>query len=38
MLDVNNFDELRIGLATQDHIRMWSTARSRSPRPSTTGR
>jgi DNA-directed RNA polymerase subunit beta' len=38
VLDVNNFDQLRIGLATAEDIRMWSTARSRSPRPSTTAR
>ena len=36
MLDVNFFDELRIGLATADDIRSGPTARSRSPRPSTT--
>jgi DNA-directed RNA polymerase subunit beta' len=24
VLDVNNFDELRIGLATADQIRAWS--------------
>jgi DNA-directed RNA polymerase subunit beta' len=38
MLDVNMFDQLKIGLATADQIRMWSTARSRSRRPSTTAR
>ncbi|HWH32925.1 MAG TPA: DNA-directed RNA polymerase subunit beta', partial [Egibacteraceae bacterium] len=31
MLDVNNFDELRIGLATQDQIRMWSNGEVKKP-------
>ena len=38
MLDVNFFDDLRIGLATADDIRTWSTVKSRSPKPSTTAR
>ena len=31
MLDVNNFDELKIGLATQDQIRMWSNGEVKKP-------
>jgi DNA-directed RNA polymerase subunit beta' len=31
MLDVNNFDELRIGLATQDQVRMWSNGEVKKP-------
>jgi DNA-directed RNA polymerase subunit beta' len=31
VLDVNNFDELRIGLATQDQIRMWSNGEVKKP-------
>ena len=31
MLDVNNFDELRISLATQDQIRMWSNGEVKKP-------
>ena len=31
MLDVNNFDELRIGLATQDQIRQWSNGEVKKP-------
>src|SRR3712207_970790 len=31
MLDVNNFDELRIGLANQDQIRMWSNGEVKKP-------
>jgi DNA-directed RNA polymerase subunit beta' len=29
MLDVNFFDEIRIGLATADEIRKWSNAQAR---------
>ncbi len=36
VLDVNFFDEIRIGLATADDIRTGPTVRSRSPKPSTT--
>ncbi|WP_372345003.1 hypothetical protein [Streptomyces sp. KL116D] len=36
MLDVNFFDELRIGLATADDIRQWSHGEVKKPRPSTT--
>ncbi len=36
MLDVNFFDELRIGLATADDIRQWSHGEVKSRRPSTT--
>ena len=31
MLDVNNFDQLRIGLATADSIRMWSNGEVKKP-------
>jgi DNA-directed RNA polymerase subunit beta' len=31
VLDVNNFDELKIGLATQDQIRMWSNGEVKKP-------
>ncbi|MDY7103539.1 MAG: DNA-directed RNA polymerase subunit beta' [Actinomycetota bacterium] len=31
MLDVNNFDQLRIGLATADDIRMWSNGEVKKP-------
>ena len=31
MLDVNYFDELRIGLATAEQIRMWSNGEVRKP-------
>jgi len=31
VLDVNNFDELRIGLATQDQIRTWSNGEVKKP-------
>ena len=31
MLDVNNFDELRISLATQDQVRMWSNGEVKKP-------
>jgi DNA-directed RNA polymerase subunit beta' len=31
MLDVNNFDELRIGLATEHQIRMWSNGEVKKP-------
>ncbi|NNN13960.1 MAG: DNA-directed RNA polymerase subunit beta' [Acidimicrobiaceae bacterium] len=31
MLDVNNFDQLRIGLATTDHIRNWSHGEVKKP-------
>ena len=31
MLDVNTFDELKIGLATQDQIRMWSNGEVKKP-------
>ncbi|WP_336248926.1 DNA-directed RNA polymerase subunit beta' [Stomatohabitans albus] len=31
MLDVNNFDELRISLATEDQIRAWSNGEVRKP-------
>ena len=31
MLDVNNFDELKISLATEDQIRMWSNGEVRKP-------
>jgi DNA-directed RNA polymerase subunit beta' len=31
MLDVNNFDALKIGLATQDQIRMWSNGEVKKP-------
>ncbi|MEX2252883.1 MAG: hypothetical protein WD649_01915, partial [Thermoleophilaceae bacterium] len=31
MLDVNNFDELRIGLATEDQVRMWSNGEVKKP-------
>ena len=31
MLDVNTFDELRIGLATEDQIRMWSNGEVKKP-------
>jgi DNA-directed RNA polymerase subunit beta' len=31
MLDVNNFDQLRIGLATADAIRMWSNGEVKKP-------
>jgi len=31
VLDVNNFDQLRIGLATQDQIRMWSNGEVKKP-------
>ena len=31
MLDVNNFDELRIGLATADQIRAWSNGEVKKP-------
>ena len=36
VLDVNFFEELRIGLATADDIRRWSKGELRSRRPSTT--
>jgi hypothetical protein len=36
MLDVNFFDELRIGLASADHIRDWSFGEVRSQRQLTT--
>ncbi len=38
MLEVNNFSSIRISLASPDQIRNGRRARSRSPRPSTTGR
>src|SRR2546423_14485164 len=31
MLDVNNFDQLRIGLATADSIRTWSNGEVKKP-------
>ncbi|QBI20446.1 DNA-directed RNA polymerase subunit beta' [Egibacter rhizosphaerae] len=31
MLDVNNFDELRIGLATEHQVRMWSNGEVKKP-------
>jgi len=31
MLDVNNFDQIRIGLATADSIRMWSNGEVKKP-------
>ncbi len=31
MLDVNTFDELRIGLATEDQVRMWSNGEVKKP-------
>ena len=31
MLDVNNFDQLRIGLATADSIRGWSNGEVKKP-------
>ncbi len=31
MLDVNNFDELKISLATEDQVRMWSNGEVRKP-------
>ncbi len=31
MLDVNMFDQLRIGLATADHIRTWSAGEVKKP-------
>jgi DNA-directed RNA polymerase subunit beta' len=31
MLDVNMFDQLRIGLATADQIRMWSKGEVKKP-------
>ena len=31
MLDVNEFDQLRIGLATADGIRMWSNGEVKKP-------
>ena len=31
MLDVNNFDQLRIGLATADSIRAWSNGEVKKP-------
>ena len=31
MLDVNDFSQLRIGLATADHIRMWSNGEVKKP-------
>ena len=31
MLDVNNFDQLRIGLATADAIRTWSNGEVKKP-------
>jgi DNA-directed RNA polymerase subunit beta' len=37
VLDVNFFDEIRIGLATADEIRQWSHGEVRSRRRSTTG-
>src|SRR5256885_13727214 len=33
MLDVNNFDQLRIGLATADSIRTWSNGEVKKPEP-----
>ena len=31
MLDVNDFDQIRIGLATADSIRMWSNGEVKKP-------
>ena len=31
MLDVNDFDQLKIGLATADSIRMWSNGEVKKP-------
>ena len=31
MLDVNMFDQLKIGLATADHIRLWSHGEVKKP-------
>ncbi|MGH9043909.1 MAG: hypothetical protein ACRDVP_03575, partial [Acidimicrobiales bacterium] len=31
MLDVNNFDQLRIGLATAESIRSWSNGEVKKP-------
>ena len=31
MIDVNNFDQLRIGLATADSIRTWSNGEVKKP-------
>ena len=36
MLDVNNFDQLRIGLASATDIRSWSHVKLRNLKPLTT--